>query len=218
MLTLLTLVDVADLPPAAPLWERMLLESPILTGTLVLILGILARVGARSADRPRLGDGLLLAGVLLGGGVATLATLVETDRERIAAASEAFVRAAATSDVRAAERLLAPNIAIGSGGAAVDRDRGWLLAGIREMDGVIDSHNYYPMGVRSERPAFATSRFRVGATFTAAAGGGSVPSHWELDWRKGPDGDWTIVKIECLAVWRQRPSATWVNWMDRLAR
>jgi hypothetical protein len=215
---LAALADVSELAPAAPLWSRLLFESPVIAGIIGVALGLGARAAARSGGRARLGDALLLAGLLLAGAAALAGTLVETDRERLSASARAFIDAAARGDAAAAEALLAPNIALSSGGASVSRNRQWLLDAVENMDTTIESHRFTDRGVRRERRGYATTRVFVGATFTPATGGGTVPTHWDLAWRKDPDRGWIITGIDCLAIWGQEPSSVWVGWADRLAR
>lgn len=186
--------------PEPPMLEHALLENPIPAVLLLVALGlgsyaVCVRLGKRRAGGLGAGVGLGLAALLVG-----IATLVQTERERVKAVTNELVGAVATADGVALDRLLADDARLYVQGSPA----GWPRERIIEwIDKYLAPGSLY--GVESHRvdqvqaevkPSGGFARTRASVLVTPEQ---SPPTRcicmlsWEL-----MDGEWIAVEIEPL--------------------
>lgn len=194
-------IDGPQIPPLpqAPLFERVLLESPwpavvlLLLAALVLFLVL----NARAKLKPALlaGACVLLAAV----GCYVVSVLVETPREKIKAGTRALVAATAEANRSELDRLLGDDLTMRVTRVPPTADKHMTMDLVEAILGKqyrVNDHSILEMQATIDGPRLGRTqvRVRVGSEY------GSIPSWWRLDWELGADGQWRVRRIEALWI------------------
>lgn len=195
--------NIPPLPPP-PLLTSLLLEHP---APLVGALGIAAVVAfaiLNARGRARQAGIAGLALLLAAAGLYTLATLIQTDREKISEETKALIGAAAHADSRALDAQMAPTCRLytslpipeftvpsdGLGKAAI-------LDGVVKAMGQqhhVDEAAVLELQAAIDGPTSGRTQVRVRTTIDKVP----VFSWWRITWQRGSDGDWKAAAIEPL--------------------
>lgn len=197
--------------PSPPLLPRLFLEQPTPLAVALVIativsMAVLNRRGKAVQGTVAAAFGVLVAAVII------LATAVQTDRERIAAATEDLVNAAAAVDQTALDRMLAPDVRLLAQARINEQvqregpkltDSGWDKATILAQ---ADEYLKGPFKVSSaavletqallDGPTSGRTQVRVRAV--PEIYNFPVITWWRVTWRKGSDGQWQAIAIEPL--------------------
>ena len=202
--------NVQDLPGPA-LLERLLLVSPIPTALAAIVLGVILFEALRRREKGRAGVACFLGGVVLGGAILTLGSLVETEHEVIRRETERFVGLVDAGDRDRLEEMVSSRVAIVIGEGAPARSADWLLDRVEDLGPLIVRMSTRWRGTEFRSPTTARARITVHTELNTSSS--STPSTWEFVWQRGDDGPWRVVKIEALSIRGQRPGrglgSTW---------
>ena len=199
------LADPPPLPPA-PIFARLILESPIPTALVLIVAAIVGFLILNQRGRFRAGSLLAAALGLAAAIVLVLGSTVVTERERLTHTSEQLVDAVATANIAAVDRLLSDDVRmfsrLGVGEVSTPPEglgKQAILDLISRLIGgawAIKEHSVLESQATLDAPTLGRTQIRV-RVVTENYG---VPnaSWWRLDWRKAPDGAWRIIQIEPL--------------------
>ena len=196
-------MEVAD-PPVV---EYLLLEQPWpLVGGLVAAAVLMAAVAQRRRDRRWLGAAI--GALVLAPGAYVLATMVNTDRERLVARSRALVGATVSPvDFEHVATFLDADVTLtGPHGAhwldadAIDRtlrraEQRWGI----EAQSIADL-KAATTGRRQGRTALS-----LRTTLGGRLDYGPIRSGWVLQWRQDADGTWRVQRIACMQINNREP-------------
>lgn len=195
------LIEEANIPPlpAPPPLERFLLENPI-PGVILLVVLAIALFFLLNA-RGRIRTAAITSGVLLvlAGALFGLASLVETDREAIAARTRDLVSAVAAADQPAMERILAPDLSVRATRVPRGAARDEVIATVESVLGGtyrVSEHEILDLQAALYGPRVGRTQTRVRVTSEF----GSIPSWWRVDWQLHDDNEWRANRIEALWI------------------
>jgi len=189
--------------PAAPLWERLLLENPWPLTILLLAGAGIAWTVLNNRARPRDATKAAIALAGAGVGVFVLATLVSTTREGLRTAAADLVRAVARADAPAVRDACTSEAAL----------YWWVNPKGLPLDDILDrvGRDFIPGGTYAvkdlailasqahvESPDHA--RVQIKVRVTPQSTGFPNISWWRLDYRLGSDGRWRVHGIQPLAI------------------
>ncbi|MBI1372267.1 MAG: DUF4440 domain-containing protein [Phycisphaera sp.] len=177
--------------PSPPL-SAMLFESPW-----VLCLALLIFAGAMFffSGKRRLQQ-LAFVPVLAAVGVVVLSFVVETDRERMVANTEALVYAVAKpGDIDTFARLLHDDVRF------IDRDKEQLVAAARKVLSSYgpDSHSILAIKVHQDDPDTGHVYVALLSHLTGAGGQGYQKTTWMMTWKRVGDA-WRLREVEWLTL------------------
>lgn len=199
--------DVQDLPPP-PLFERMVLVDPTPTAIALGVLGLIVFVALRRQGRDRAGGAGLLIGLGLGALVLGVGASVTTTHEVLDASTGELVDLVAAGDASGAGAWLGDSLTFEASSRAVGRSREWVLTQVAALDGFVTGSSRRSRGVEVRGESAGVGRVTVK---TELAQGGTVPSTWDVHWRRGSDGRWRVDRVECLSIFGSEPSASLVE-------
>ncbi len=182
---------------------HLLLENP--WPIVIVLIGVAAvlRVVGRRNDKRGLSLAALIA-LLAAVGVYVLATLVDTPREQVTAATHALLDATVAKDAAAIDRLLDPRVVLADERGNVRLTIGELRPGLDRTLERFDlaSQRAKNLLVDTQTPDAATAHLDLRTGFTDNA---FPPSHtrWQLDWRRDADGRWRLTEVR------------WLEWMGQ---
>lgn len=193
-------------PP--PMWQSLLLESPLPLVIALVAVAVTLRVMARRGGRPgpRLNYAALGA-LILAMVVFAAAHLVVTGREALIARTEALAAATSPLDRNALGDLIA-------NGAVVTGPQGqpWLdYDSIRpELERTlerfpIEGHGVRGVAAETTKGSRGRSVLDLSTQVRSEYFGGPVRSEWGLMWEKQSDGVWRVVEIRWLRFQGQDP-------------
>ncbi len=185
-------VAVIRLPASVNSWAAGLFENHwFLWATLLLVAAALAWRGWDQANRRWLGAGAIIAALTALWFL--IAALVVTPRERLIAANQAVVRAAANDNPAGILHFLAPTAVVGTW----PRNRAGPEISIR-LDAAHISSNF----IRTLRVRIHGRRARVLlVVWTQTRDMGPFVTAWRILWRDHPrPGNWRIVQLDLLSV------------------
>ena len=191
--------DLPALPEQGPL-EIYLYQSPLIAALACVAIGIIVFGALRHTKHARkVGLPALLIGIVAGGAIYLVGSMVVTDHEHLKARSTMLVQAAAAGDAQALDGLLDDQVHIQTAFAAqTGKDRIIALASTRAAP-IIDSATTKEVraGLYGDQVARTQIRVRVD--------GDMLPSNswWAIDWnRPSTDSDlWVATRIE--PIWIQ---------------
>ncbi|HYE02889.1 MAG TPA: hypothetical protein VD963_06610 [Phycisphaerales bacterium] len=189
--------EPAPLPPA-PALARLFLENPWPAWAALAVAAVTAYVLWNQARR-RAGA-LAAAGLgLLGAALWSLAAVVVTPREELAARTRELVAVVAAGDAARLASFLTEDMTASAGplGGTLTRERvlgevagapsrGWRLETYRVLE------------VRAAVDAPHAGRTHARVRVTPEATGTPIISWWRLHWRAGPEGAWRLETAELL--------------------
>ncbi|MCA9310914.1 MAG: hypothetical protein KDA21_06890 [Phycisphaerales bacterium] len=200
---------LADLP-APPFLERWFLEQPLVTGIILLAVGvILARVLYMREQGRAAAVSCAICAVLAVGTYIT-GTLVETQRETLERRTREFIETIKTSDEARARDYLAQSVSVSSGGTSFDRlDRDWMLSMVDVVMAQVEvtSSSFHVRGAEVQGDV---GRTQYAARVVSRRYGGPHPTTWELQWQRERDGVWRIVEFKWLTYMGEPPDASWM--------
>lgn len=207
-----------DLPTPPP-FDRWVLEQPIPVAAICVLAG--AAVFVALVRRGQTRRGLLGCTVLTIMGLGALAAgyLIETPRETLSRLTSRFVSSVFAADADWAGEHLADSLVVASAGTVylslgkkelVDSIRNFEMFRTREWSAKIRGAS-----IDGESVGRTQSTIKVAAGFI---GNLTLPSTWEFTWRRGPDGKWTISRLECISMWGQPPTMNWEREAIGIAR
>ena len=198
--------------------ERWVLETPIPAALAVFLVAIIVAEVLRRTGRGRGGLIALAAGVLLGAGVITLGTLIETPSELLTRRTKEFTSAIVAADEPKVAAMIDPAIDFRSAGS-IERflNHDWLLSVVRGFKGVIKSNSIEPTDSDVDSDSAGRTRF-IARSVLDSGYPGQIVSSWELTWRKEKGGDWKITSVECLTLENASASSEWAVWASRYRR
>jgi hypothetical protein len=207
--------------PAAPLWERLILENPWPTAGVLAILaiatiGIMSRTGAdgdrRIAGLP-LRTIIALALALLGGVILAVGTAITTDREDLRAGTTRLVEVTARSDTATLERMLSEDVRLrlpagmpGAGQSGTSVPRETILQMVEQYLGPSGRYTVREFRVTDAQAALdgpRVARAQVRVRVIPEATAFPHTSWWRVDWRKDGEGEaaaWRVIGIEPLVL------------------
>lgn len=202
--------------PSPPFFSRYLFEEPLAPAIVFLIASVIVFFLFNTRGEVKKAIGLSSLGAVLAVAVFLLAEFVQTDREKIIAATTPLVSATAAADTSRLSPMLHDQVRLTNDlNLAADElphgedwdkarilaqvdsylGRRWKLkeAAILEVQGVID------------RPGRGRTQVRIRTTPEVL----SIPliSWWRLDWQEDPDGRWRVIGIQPLDLglpWSRR--------------
>lgn len=208
---------LADLPP--PFFERWVLEQPIPLA--VVLAAAAAVVMAALVRRGRGRAGAVAAGVLLvlAGGVLLLGYVVRTPRERLADLTVEFVQRCFASDRAGVSERVDSGLIVASAGEAFTRfAKAELVALVGNFHALrVRDWRGRGMGAAMEAPDLGRTRFTLRVR-TDFLGDQPMPSTWEFTWRRSGEGEWRLIRLECLTMWGRPPTRDWETDALRFAR
>ena len=182
----------------SPLWQRVLLEQPVLLGGPLIVLAIVAVFTFNA--RGDLKRGLLVGAAMLcaAGALWLLATLVTTDHERVRSATRRLVAAVATADIAAAGPLLTADIEIRYPGFSSPDRQGVLEAIQRYMSAGGEFHlaTWGISEVQTGMDGRELARSQVLVRATPSRAGGPVSAWVLMKWEREGDGEWRCFAVE----------------------
>lgn len=199
--------------PAAPFFERWLLESPWLLMGVLVVLGVLGFLALSRQGRSRPAAGALILGLVLAAMAFSISALVTTPRETLQGLTRDTIAAAATADTRRLGDLLEPQARaiLPSPLPSVGGGRDALLDAVRQYPGgeyPIREHSVSAVQAVIDGPNTARTQVRVWARLNKEQAFYDAPigSWWRLSWRRDPGsgpgqwGPWRITTIEMLQL------------------
>ncbi len=199
-----SLVPQLDSPAAL---GHFTLENPYPAGICAVIAAIVVLYLLLRLGKAR--QGLIVAAVLaaVAVGVFALAALVETSREVVLASSLSLVDSAAVGEEAAVGDLLAEEVRLRVADNPFSLGRDSILGLVRRVErgGVIASHSVNVVRAGRAQATRLTSQVQVSAV--TSAGGGALPTWWQLEWTRQEDGVWRVREITWLTLGPSRPGA-----------
>ncbi len=197
-------MELAD-PPILP---YLVLEEPWMLMLTLAGVGVVLWVigGQRASRRLRWASLGLIAS---SGGVYVLATVVQTDRERLITATQSLVEATAPLDASTIRSRLGPHATL----SGPDGDP-WLPAGelLDELESAlrryeVEEHRIASVGAEAgDRVGRSVLDLRTTMEDSVYAGL-PVRTVWVLTWTREPDGRWRVSDLRWMQVNGQRPNA-----------
>ena len=186
--------------------EVWLFERSLTSGGGLVIIGIVLLILLLRGGRAKLAFMLGAAAALVGVGVISVGHLVETDRERIDARTQALVRSAGQPGAgEVAGEVLSDDVRLFFSGQQVPGfTREVILASLRTLGGRVTLRESVPVTTRVSVDGSASARSQVQVRATPEGGAPSL-SWWLLDWRKEGD-EWRVVRIDCTLLNGRPPS------------
>lgn len=165
----------------------------------IAVLAVVASLALRSLGRERHARIAVVVGFALGAAAWSLAYFVTTDRERVSIASRALVGAAASANAAELEKLLAPDLKLYRGGAAVNGKEQVLALVHTTLGGTWRVKSWQVLETQAQIDGPANAITQVKVRVVPDATGFPDISWWKLDWRRTGD-EWRVVGIEPTAV------------------
>ncbi len=188
---------------------RYVLENPFPLGLLLLALGAgLARSGLRTGRRPRLVTAAVAAA--MGAAVLVAGTTIETAGEHARRVVVEAVDAAVAADVAGITALLADDAVLSLGSPnnpgyprdAIDRRLAGLAGRYRIASNRITSLQAATVSpYRGEVNLVCRTELELGF--------GPVPSSWEIQVDRQPDGSWKITRVTWSTLATSTPPEDW---------
>lgn len=191
--------------PPPLLLDRLLFESQFLVPIAVLVVAVVVGLAMNRAGKSKPGGIVMLAGLLVAGGVAVSSRVVETDREAVHRGTKEFIAAVVEADRSTVESLLAPRLTLRSdGNSAPLNARSFILGSLDMVKQDIEQHSssVQESAIHAENAGRTQFVFRVHRSRSFGVG----MSTWVLEWQKYPDGNWQINTIDLVAINGNRPS------------
>ncbi|MGP1346009.1 MAG: hypothetical protein ACTS3F_04975 [Phycisphaerales bacterium] len=200
-----------------PLWQTALLDQPWIGALLAAAIGFVAAVIINRAGRGKLAAIVAGAGLLVGGGIFAIGSMVVTTEAMLSERTEQFVNAIAGAEPNTVEPMLAPRFVIASRGASgIDFGADWLISVTAGMDRAITSNSVRIESVEVQGSNTARVRFRCRTTLTQNPG--TVGSTWEVQWQRfegrGPEA-WQAVRLEGISIYGNDAGMEWIGWGNR---
>jgi hypothetical protein len=195
--------------PSPPLLAANLFESPWIVIVVLLLAGFVAFFILNARAKARHGLAALAAAVLLAGAVWLTASLVTTERERLADRTRALINATANVQLSELRSMLAENAQVRLNGFLLRSSRQSILD---DVDRVLAKQ--YPVKSVSistptavvDGPNSARTQVRVSARVDNMSYDAPVGSWWRIDWRRSlsptgeGEGEWTVAGLEMLQI------------------
>lgn len=211
----LLLAQVAPLrsPPAL---EHYLFEQPLPLAIGLLAAGVAARIILARAGRDGLGRAIGWAGLALGMGAYVAASLIATPRERLMRATRDLIKAGATPDLPALERVLEPQVSLGFGEVrSAKMERAALGRLIERVHGRVEIRDWSLQETQAEIVGPGIGRTQARVRVESRVWYPSV-TWWRIDWRKDPStGEWRAETLTCLLIDGRQPSQEVVHFVTR---
>ncbi len=197
--------------PSPPILSRLLFEDPLIL-TAILIIASVAVFFLFNAQG-KVKKAILWSGVglLLGIGVLILASAIETDREKIIAATTPLVRVTAAADTSRLEPLLDDQVRLTNElSLAADElphgepwDKTQILDHVRSYLG--DKFRLKPgetaiIETQGVIDGPGRGRTQVHIRVTPELFEFPWPSWWRIDWKQDAKGEWRVIGIQPLDV------------------
>ncbi len=199
--------NLPGLPGPGPV-EKWIFEQPVLAMVFIGVLGATGWWLAKKQAKDTLGHIIAIVAAVGVLGVFLIAQRVQTPREQLLAATQAFVEAVAADDQDVLDAMLDDHAMLSTTRAFAAMDRQALLSWI---DRYLSQDSPYAVAGASTSQLQAaigtsslTARSRVTVRVTMASTNADVPSHTVLvcmlSWRKGSasDAPWQVTDIEPL--------------------
>ena len=188
--------------PSQPFFQRFFLESPTVVVVIAVGISLVAFAILGTRGRPRQARIAAAAGALTASIVIALATLIETDQEKMENATERMIHAVAQADTASLEELLTPDAVLLSplSGQPLTRDQ--VLA--RIATDFVAGRPYHVrdhrvLAMQASMDGERAGRVQVKVRITPDDGP-PTPVWVRLDFEKGPDGEWRAGGIAVLSV------------------
>jgi hypothetical protein len=198
--------------PSPGVLERWLLESPWVLMGVLAVLGLLALLALRRAGRPQAGAGAMIVALTLAGVAFAVATLITTERERLAARTLDMVALVASARTGELSDYLEPGARVVSVlGIPTPTGRESLLESVRRYPGElfpIREHSTSAVQAVQDGANTARTQLRVWVRIAKEQAFYDVPtgSWWRINWRRDPGtgpgqwGPWRVTTIELLQL------------------
>ncbi|MEM1330433.1 MAG: hypothetical protein AAGG07_07725 [Planctomycetota bacterium] len=183
--------------PGPPMWEWLLLESPLIPAVSLVGAGFIALIALTRVGKGKHGLGALCGGVVLGVACYLIGTIVETDRETLRFRTQELVRAVGASEPDAAAPMLGDRVLYRGWPSPREWDRQGILDNITPWmtSAGISGGEVVEVEASLDGPNVARVQTRV-----RASGAGRYPlSWWRLDYTRR-DGEWRVTGIEPLII------------------
>lgn len=203
----------ANVPPlpSPPLLPRLFLEQPTPLAVALVIATIVATAVLNRRGKAVQGTVAAAFGVLVAA-LIILATAIQTDREKIAAATEDLVNAAAAVDQTALNRMLAPDVRLLAQSRINEQvqregpnltDSGWdktmiLAQAEKHLKGQFKVSSAVILETQALLDGPTSGRTQVRIRAVPEIYNFPVVTWWRVTWRKGSDGQWQAIAIEPL--------------------
>ena len=198
--------------PPGPALERWLFEQPIPTMLALVALGLLGAFLLRQTPKAKWAPAPILGALVLATGAWSLATMVTTDRERIAGGTRAFVDAMVEGDRARVRAQIDKDITLAASGSQHLTDGDELASLAPRVPQFVSSYNLRDVSTTLDGERVGRTRFEI----TLGVGRGQpMPMGWELHWRE-LGGSWRIVRAECKHVWNRPPARQFETWISAL--
>lgn len=196
------LYEPSQLPdlPGAGFFTHWLLEAPLAPAALLIALGLVVFIALRHTNHAKkIGIPALGLGVILGGGVYLLGSLVVTDREVLVQRATELVEATSSGDTGVLSSMLDPGVRVRSIFASVSGRQSVINLMKNRAPGVVANAQTRRVNAGLSGPQVATTQIKVRVK------GEMLPSlsWWSVNWtRPSTDSDdWVVTHIE--PIWIQ---------------
>jgi hypothetical protein len=181
----------------------------------VIFVGLFVWVSGNKRADPRgrwIGIGIIGLGVFL----AVLSFVVETDPQKVNRQSRELVLAVVDQNWDKLQSLLAPDARLSiEGSTPLFHSRDQVVAGTKLGVKRYGLHGASAVVEETKRQDYLISTtVRVYSTGDIDPGH-PVPSLWQLDWVKGPDGHWAVSDIRAMEIGNAKGSDMG-NWIPHL--
>jgi hypothetical protein len=211
--------DVARLADA-PAFSHYLFESPWIPAIVCIGLGLVAFAVLNARGRAGVGALCALIGLVLAGGVVTLAASIKTDRERIVELSEDLFDWAARGDTASMAPLLDDRVSVRVLGTQIAQDKAALLAAVEALRAGrwrVDADKTGAARAHAQLDSALAGRSQVRTTIVSEATKLPTPTIWMLSWqREREDQPWRLVGIESQFIAGLNAGAMGAGWAREL--
>lgn len=188
--------------PSPPLIEHALFESPWAYALAFVIAGLVARAVLRRQERASQGMVAGLAGLVLGGGLVLVASLVTTERETLIERTKELVAEVGALDGSGTRPYLAGEVGVAVLSSEAVWSRDDVVRRVETLGSITSITGARASGVRAsvDSKEVARTTLRVWADLDGEFYKGRQGSDWLLVWRKLDGGVWEVTRIECLKI------------------
>jgi len=193
--------EEAKIPPlpTPPPVAHFLLENPIPGVVFLLLVAVVVflMLNARGRVRPALLSAALI--VVLAGVLFAVASIVDTDRERISARTRELVGVVTAVDRAGMEEILADGLVTRATRVPRNATKDQVIAIVESEVGVkyrASAHEFLDLQAAMYGPRVGRTQTRV----RVSSEYGGIPSWWLIDWHLEDDGIWRASRIECLWI------------------
>lgn len=209
---------VSELPPPPP-FDRWVLEQPLPLAVACIVAGLAVAWTLRDRGDVRRGviGGSLL--VLFGAGVLAAGFLIETPREHLQKLTSEFVKRVFAADGDWTGAHLSDSLVVASGGEEYrNLGKEQLVASIRNF-AMFRTREWSEKSRGSAMDGTEIGRTESTLKVTAGyIGNQMLPSTWEFTWRRSPDDQWQISRLECISMWGSPPRMDWERAAINIAK